>query len=423
MMRFFAAVLGVVAVSHAGAWGQVEAPPRADEAAARAFAHMVKTHREWPSVTIKATLKIALTQDGAEASGDEVKADFTRTRDGAGVIHVGGFTMHINDGVLSVIHESNEDEYFKSEIADSPYTTILWDGFGSFDRIPFPHLAVLWGADPMDELYMEFYADTPELVPTGLADRVLEGRTVRTIEMSGPEGTMEINLDPRTEQILSINQTITNSWLLHAGVIRTNTYEFEYETFDEPLPEDRVAFVKGDRQRVGLMESLIKRDPVIGQPGMPPDGPLVGRAAPDFLLQTPDGDVVDLANLRGEVVVLDFWAVWCGFCRAALPELHRVADWARNEQLPVRVFAVNTLENGDTLEAKIKVATDFWKQAGHTLPILMDHDNATAEAYSVGGIPTTFVIGPDGVVVGHHEGFGPNYADELKEDIRRALDN
>jgi thiol-disulfide isomerase/thioredoxin len=400
----------------------------ADDAAREAFAEMVKRHRDYPAAVVRVVMKISVEQNGQAAVGREVEAEIRYSKDGRGLLSIGGYTLSIASGVITAIHDENDEEYFTLKDVSFIGTSIVWECFGSFDRVPLPHLAIFWGVNAIDEVLMELYSDTPELKPARLLDRVVDGTAVRTIVLEGDEGTMDINLDPATWAIRSIRQKITGGSLVPPGAKRINEYEFDYDLRDQPLTASETAIDATGRIVVGVMSSLVKEvappppsemeeDPFIApkRPG------LTGQPAPALVLSDFDRSALDLSSLRGEVVVVDFWAVWCPPCREALPDLHAVAAWAKEQGLPVRVLAVNTYENGVSREDKIKTARDFWTRAGHTLPVLMDDSNDVAEAWGVRGIPATFVIGPDGVVVAEHSGYNATYAEELKAEILKAL--
>jgi peroxiredoxin len=399
-----------------------------DEAAADAFAAMIDAHRELPAVVVSCTLKIGLSEQDSSAESNEVAASLTRLKDGDGLIEINGYTLHINGGSIFATHESNPSQYFALENTEDLHSAIVWDCFGAFDRIPFPHLALFWGRIDAESLYMQFYADTPEHVPTGVRERIIDGFSVKTIDFTGPEGRMEINLDPATNLIQSIVHTIDSRMLTPDGVIRTNTFEFDYET---PADFDaaKVAFEPGDRRPILVMASLDRRrDEGAGARGNEA-GPLglVGDWAPPFLLQSADGEVFDLGRQRGRVVVVLFWATWSAESSAAVAELHEVAAWASDRGLPVRLVTVNIRDEvGDTPDDKKEAALKLWSEAGHTLPLLFDYEGEAQFAYRVGGIPTTFVIDPDGYVAAIHQqpqGFdAAAYAQSLRDEIVELLE-
>lgn len=118
--------------------------------------------------------------------------------------------------------------------------------------------------------------------------------------------------------------------------------------------------------------------------------PIAGHPAPNFELATLDGEVVSLADLKGRPVLVNFWATWCGPCRAEMPEFQEASvDNAGN----LVVLGVNNTAS-DTPEYVV----DFVQELGLTFPILLDEDGSTAELYRVRGLPMTVFIDRNGVV-------------------------
>ncbi|MGD8451718.1 MAG: TlpA disulfide reductase family protein [Phycisphaerae bacterium] len=135
----------------------------------------------------------------------------------------------------------------------------------------------------------------------------------------------------------------------------------------------------------------------------------VGTEAPDFKLKTPDGQEVHLAELRGKVVLLDFWATWCGPCKRAMPGLQKLQE--RMKDKPFVLYGVNTFERGGD-------PAKYMKSQGFTYGLLLK-GNATARQYHVKGIPTFYVIGHDGKIV--YVGAGGGREAELEAAVQRAL--
>jgi len=123
----------------------------------------------------------------------------------------------------------------------------------------------------------------------------------------------------------------------------------------------------------------------------------VGDAAPDFALKDLAGAEVTLASLKGKVVLLDFWATWCGPCKAAMPAIQKIADDYKDKG--VVVLGINTWENSPDAAKKYMADKKF------TYPCLLAGD-PLAEAYGVPGIPTLVVIGKDGAVALIEVGMG-----------------
>jgi len=130
------------------------------------------------------------------------------------------------------------------------------------------------------------------------------------------------------------------------------------------------------------------------------DTAIGGRAAPDFALAMMDGeprDTVRLEDMRGEIVVVNFWASWCLECRVEHADLSRAA--AEYGAKGVRFFGIlyaDTPENGRRW---------IMEQGGQPYPALLDERKRTAISYGLYGVPETVIIGRDGTVV--HKKVGP----------------
>jgi peroxiredoxin len=121
-------------------------------------------------------------------------------------------------------------------------------------------------------------------------------------------------------------------------------------------------------------------------------GPQVGSLAPDFTLTTMRGKSVSLAQFRGKVVMLNFWATWCPPCRAEMPSIEKL--YRRMKQKGNFVLLAVNVESHARNSIK-----DFTRQIPLEFPILLDQDHRVSSLYEVSGIPTTFLINPKGVIV------------------------
>ncbi len=136
-----------------------------------------------------------------------------------------------------------------------------------------------------------------------------------------------------------------------------------------------------------------------------------GCPAPDWTLETPDGTGVTLSELEGNVVVLDFWATWCGPCAMAMPGMQALSEEFQDD--PVRIIGVNVWEDGDPVA--------FMADNGYTYQMVLGGDQV-AEEYLVTGIPTFYVIGKDGRISYSSRGYDPEGEAVLRSEILEALE-
>ncbi|MEW8959213.1 MAG: TlpA disulfide reductase family protein [Moorella sp. (in: firmicutes)] len=133
--------------------------------------------------------------------------------------------------------------------------------------------------------------------------------------------------------------------------------------------------------------------------------------APDFSLPVLDGGEVNLAGLKGQVVVLNFWATWCPYCVAEMEELDAAA--ARLAPRGVKVLAVNIMQR--ETEDGIR---RFLGEKRHNYMVLLDAGSRVAGSYGVGGIPTTFIIDRQGQIRRVKQGpLAPGELDNLVKDL------
>lgn len=148
------------------------------------------------------------------------------------------------------------------------------------------------------------------------------------------------------------------------------------------------------------------------------DGISPGALAPEaggVVLQGPPG--LKLSQLRGKVVILDFWATWCGPCIQTLPELSALHDELLREGYADRVAML-----GVSIDSDLELPRRFLKSRPVTYPILADVLGIASQTYGLWRLPATLIIRPDGTIHfiywGSHQGFSR----EIKEKVLALLD-
>ncbi|MGB0716258.1 MAG: redoxin domain-containing protein [Phycisphaerae bacterium] len=144
-----------------------------------------------------------------------------------------------------------------------------------------------------------------------------------------------------------------------------------------------------------------------------PPHPLLGTKAPKLQLDDLNGSQFNLADHRNEsIVVVDFWATWCGPCRAAFPTLIEVTS--RYADRGVKFIAVNVNEN-------TSLVRDYLKTTGFNLNVVMDEEGKIARAYQAHGLPQTVIVDRDGSVQAVHQGFSQTLRQQLTEELDALL--
>jgi peroxiredoxin len=164
-------------------------------------------------------------------------------------------------------------------------------------------------------------------------------------------------------------------------------------TATEPIPG-----IDPDKQSVAEIPA--------GRPGLQ-----VGEVAPDFSLQDLDGNTVTLAQFRGQPVMINFWATWCGPCRVEMPEMQKAHDQYADEGFVI--LALNQDESAETVQS-------FYDELNLTFPSLLDDNSRVAADFGAFGVyPTSFFLDGAGQVTAVHR--GPATLGQIEEYLELSL--
>ena len=186
----------------------------------------------------------------------------------------------------------------------------------------------------------------------------------------------------------------------------TVTVRYSNWTVNEPVPAEKFAYTPPEgSERADSFMDLIGREET--------KSPLLGKPAPAFSLDLLDGGKADLASHKDKkVVVLDFWATWCGPCRKALPTLIKVTDEYKDKG--VVFYAMNQREDAETIKS-------FLANEKLACAVALDTDGSVGSLFGVRGIPQPGVTGKDGSVQAVHVGLIPNMERQLRKEIDALL--
>jgi cytochrome c biogenesis protein CcmG, thiol:disulfide interchange protein DsbE len=160
-------------------------------------------------------------------------------------------------------------------------------------------------------------------------------------------------------------------------------------------------------------------EPVISDPAPEPIAqvevrPEVGFQAPDFTLQTLDGQTVRLSDLKGRPVFITYWSTWCAPCKVELPILERIRQELAHSD--IQMLTINAIE-----QDKLESVQGLVGEMGLTMPVLLDNQNQFQSAYNQLFFPTSYFIDPNGVI--RFIKLGDASEADLRANIEKLLNN
>ncbi len=138
----------------------------------------------------------------------------------------------------------------------------------------------------------------------------------------------------------------------------------------------------------------------------------ISGEAPNFTLKSNSGKNIKLSELRGQVVLINFWASWCGPCRQEMPELNKL--YSKYKKLGFTILGVNVEE--DNTDA-LKIIRDD----KISFPILFDSENKVSRLYNVTGMPTTVLVARDGTMRYLHRAYKPGDINKYKKWVKELI--
>ncbi|MDP1693256.1 MAG: TlpA disulfide reductase family protein [Burkholderiaceae bacterium] len=138
----------------------------------------------------------------------------------------------------------------------------------------------------------------------------------------------------------------------------------------------------------------------------------LSSSAPDFTLKSAGGANLRLAEQRGQVVMVNFWATWCGPCRQELPHLSRIYDKYKSSGFTLL---------GVNIDDDPRAATALAAKLGLSFPVLLDADKKVSKVYDMSAMPATFLIDRDGRVRHIHRGYRDGVERTYEEQVRSLL--
>ena len=307
----------------------------------------------------------------------------------------GSGMIRVSNGQKSWIYDGQHGQYTeRSEPIPTP---------DAMDSLQIRELGGIIGAILNSYIHVAEGADSVTVRAETLR---LEGRPrvcdvvrARYAALTGDRTMIRTYWIERTRGLVLQQQTTLRTTGEEGPVTRAEMLRFAQVSLDRPVPDSVFAF----RPPAGAnrVERLARSDLEVDD--------FTGREAADFSLSDLEGRSHRLSDERGKVVMLDFWATWCGPCRLQMPAVDKLYQEFKARGLVV--FAVNQGESADRARA-------YLQKHSYSTTTSLDSQGDVGRQYGVRGIPTLVIVGRDGTIVAHWVGVHPE--ETLREGLKRA---
>lgn len=402
----------------AAATTQRRPAPTADdrEKALAALKSIVAAYRDAKGVVVDTQVTIAAEKDGTAGRAEPVAAKFVFGSERRAVVDLRGYQLRFAGGKCVATHASNPLAYLEVSDHGSPYYAL----FNAFQALPFPELALALGEDDPLEVCMQLVPSIPNLQPVRVAEEELDGQVYATLDLESDDQTEELRLyfDPDTKLVERSRGVLRGGEAVEEGsALVFQSVSKVARPKDAPTDATFALDVSG-RQKVDGLAALVDANEEAVADAMADkevEALKPGEPAPDLALPLRGGGEWSLVGARPKPVVVDYWATWCGPCRAAMPEIAKLAEEFAGR---AEVMLVNSGEQGSREEREQRIG-EVLKSRAPGLRCVLDLDGMAARRWLVRAFPTTFLIAPDGRVAGVWEGSSPRSQRELREKLEK----
>jgi thiol-disulfide isomerase/thioredoxin len=420
--------------------GSVRADDGKDDAyepkARQLLSEVAKTYRDLPAYSDQGELAVMVKQGAIQQKGTS-KRSVTFARPNKLSLDYGAGRL-VSDGKDLTAVQTTLKRYSVTRAPSTVDThaitglalpaNVLAPLFGGEVGLPVSVVLDLLGSDDAVKPILEG-TDGLKLEP----DAEVEGNKVRSLLVDQTEGPdIRMLIDPESKLVRQIDLVYTleeiNAKAREGQKIDGASVTWKAGTIARAVPKDAFSTVPP----VGFekVEPAAPERPQDADKSLV-DG-LVGKPAPDFTLTVLDREgktkTVSKADLKGKVVLIDFWATWCGPCLKELPEVQKLVDAYAQAKKDVVVVAVSEDDDpsdpSDLRELVEKTLADQKLKLtdGPVSMVALDPKRTIGDAFKVEALPTVVILDAQGVVQAAHVGYSPNVREVLTKDIDRLLD-